>query len=284
VQLTVVAGPDPELYWSEHTGLADILQHPDIRVLGFISDVRPLYNEANVVVVPTLVSAGTNLKVLEAIAMQRAVVSTSSGCAGLGLKHGETVWIADQPEEFAAAIEALLGDRELRQAMASKARIHAGRFDWKQIGWLQRNLLYKAIPQPVQIRAATPEDVDAIVAIQSASPESSQWHREDYLVFDCVVAECSGEIAAFLVSRQIVPGEREILNVAVHPSYRRLGIASELIQSELKAFPGEHFLEVRESNVAARRVYKRLGFREVGVRPAYYEDPPESGIVMRFFS
>ena len=51
-------------------------------MLGFVADVRPLYVEANLVMVPTTVSAGTNVKVLEAMAMQRAVVSTTSGCAG----------------------------------------------------------------------------------------------------------------------------------------------------------------------------------------------------------
>ena len=53
--------------------------------------MRPLYVEANLVIVPTTVSAGTNVKVLEAMAMQRAVVSTTSGCAGLGLLHGHSV-------------------------------------------------------------------------------------------------------------------------------------------------------------------------------------------------
>ena len=61
-----------------------------IRLLEFVADVRPLYAEANLVAVPMLESAGTNLKVLEAMAMRRAVVSTQSGCAGLGLEHAAT--------------------------------------------------------------------------------------------------------------------------------------------------------------------------------------------------
>ncbi len=104
-----MAGPDPLTYWRQHTGLLDISADNGIRLLEFVSDVRPLYVEANLAVVPTLVSAGTNLKVLEAMAMDRAVVSTSSGCAGLGLEHGVNVWIADTPTDFAQAIETLLG-------------------------------------------------------------------------------------------------------------------------------------------------------------------------------
>ena len=70
-------------------------------MLDFVRDVRPLYVECNLVIVPTTVSAGTNLKVLEAMAMERAVVSTSCGCAGLGLKHGASVSIADDADSFA---------------------------------------------------------------------------------------------------------------------------------------------------------------------------------------
>ena len=102
-----------------------------IRLLEFVADVRPLYVEANLAIVPTLVSAGTNLKVLEAMAMDRAVVSTSSGCAGLGLEHAVNVWIADQPEDFARAIQALLEDHALRRRIAAAGRVHVERnFGW----------------------------------------------------------------------------------------------------------------------------------------------------------
>ena len=72
-----------------------------------VADVRPLYVEANLVLVPTMVSAGTNIKVLEAMAMRRAVISTSSGCAGLGLEHGKNIWIADDAQSFAEGVSRL---------------------------------------------------------------------------------------------------------------------------------------------------------------------------------
>ena len=78
--------------------------------------------------------------------------------------------------------------------------------------------------------------------------------------------------------------EREILNVAVRPDLRRLHIATELLRAEMERWPGAHFLEVRESNTGARQLYEGLGFEAVGSRPGYYENPPESGIVMRIFS
>jgi glycosyltransferase involved in cell wall biosynthesis len=143
--LTVVAGPDPEHYWRSFSDTpAPVVsgEAERIRVFGFVADVRPLYAEANLVLAPTTVSAGTNVKVLEAMAMERAVVSTSSGAAGLGLVHGHSVWIADTGEAFAAGIATLMADPERRAQIARAALLHARRsFDWQSIGEKQRGLL-----------------------------------------------------------------------------------------------------------------------------------------------
>jgi glycosyltransferase involved in cell wall biosynthesis len=143
--LTVVAGPDPELYWRSFSDTSAPIAANEaerIRVLGFVADVRPLYAEANLVLAPTTVSAGTNVKVLEAMAMERAVVSTSSGAAGLGLLHGHSVWIADTAEAFAAGIATLIADPQRRAQIARAALLHARRnFDWHAIGEKQRELL-----------------------------------------------------------------------------------------------------------------------------------------------
>jgi glycosyltransferase involved in cell wall biosynthesis len=111
-----------------------------------VSDVRPLYIESNLVLVPTTVSAGTNVKVLEAMAMQRAVISTTSGCAGLGLLHGHSVWVADTAEAFAAGVATLINDPERREQIARAAYGVAVRnFDWQAIGERQRELLREVL-------------------------------------------------------------------------------------------------------------------------------------------
>jgi len=146
--LNVVAGPDHLLHWSQFTRTAQ--PEPDLRIdfQGFVADLRPLYAKANLVIVPTTVSAGTNVKVLEAMAMERAVVSTTSGCAGLELKHRDSVWIADTPADFIQAIAHLICQPALRSQIAATARrIAAHTYDWKVLGEKQR-LLYRELLEP----------------------------------------------------------------------------------------------------------------------------------------
>ena len=289
VDLTVVAGPDPWTHWRNHTGTRHPPTHSRIRLLEFVADVRPLYAEANLVAVPMLESAGTNLKVLEAMAMRRAVVSTQSGCAGLGLEHAATAWIADAAGGFADGIAWLLDASDLRHGIAQAAYDYArARFDWRSVGAKQRDMLRELAGEPLLVRPVTAEDLDAIGRIQGSSPEAAQWNLGAYLEFECTVA-IIGQVVGFLVVRQTAPDEREILNLAVDPAYRRRGIARrlmehQLIERRLHQGKGSWFLEVRESNGPAIRLYESLGFRACGRREGYYNNPAEAGIVMRIHS
>lgn len=137
--LTIVAGPDADRYWRLPAGLERVTK------LDFVSDVRPLYAETNVVVVPTLVSAGTNIKVLEAMAMQRAVVSTPSGVNGLGVEHGVTAWIAESPLDFAAGIRFVMDHDDRRIELAAAGRRHAEQFDWRNLGEKQKELWHSLL-------------------------------------------------------------------------------------------------------------------------------------------
>jgi glycosyltransferase involved in cell wall biosynthesis len=136
---TAVAGPEHERYLRE--AALDLPDDPRLRLHGFTSDMLPFYQAANLVVVPAKVSAGTNLKVLEAIAMRRALVSTSRGCAGIGLEHGSTVLIADDAGGFAEAVAFLAADTGARTRMADAAfRYASGTFGWPRLGEKQRAL------------------------------------------------------------------------------------------------------------------------------------------------
>lgn len=278
VSLTVVGGPAARQYL-DGSGLAAL--PPGVTLHEFVADVAPLYQESNLAVVPTLVSAGTNLKVLEAMAMRRAIVSTPSGCAGIGLVHGESVWIAESARSFAEGIELLLDDFELRERIAAAARRLAERnYSWRRIGRAQRALFREFSPSPLVIRLATEEDIPAIGRLQDASREASQWNPEDYLRHRTLVAELSGAVAGFVAFREVAVDEIEVLNLVVAPDSRRQGVARRLMETVIEQDCTNLFLEVRESNIPARKLYESLGLLVQGRREHYYHDPPEDAIVM----
>jgi ribosomal-protein-alanine N-acetyltransferase len=138
------------------------------------------------------------------------------------------------------------------------------------------------------IRAGMAEDLGQIAAIQSESPEAAQWNPADYLGYRLWVLTEEGRIAGFLAARETAPGECELLNLAVAPAFRRRGVARRLVEELIKTLKTgielTVFLEVRESNEAARAMYKSMNFKEVSTRPKYYTFPPESAIVMKFHS
>jgi glycosyltransferase involved in cell wall biosynthesis len=127
-RLRVVAGPKHETFWKKRA------LDPRIEMHGFVEDLRPLYARAAAVAVPLQVSAGTNIKVLEAMACGRAVVTTPVGCAGLELRDGEDALIRREHDAFAAALIEVLGDAGLRGRLAATARATAEqRFSWEAI-------------------------------------------------------------------------------------------------------------------------------------------------------
>jgi glycosyltransferase involved in cell wall biosynthesis len=133
-RLRVVSGPDPARYWREFMKRDLPTFDPRIEVHAFVEDLRPLYAKAAAVVAPLVVSAGTNIKVLEAMACRKAVVSTPIGCVGLGLIDGEDALIRKESRDFADAIVMLLEDPGRRQEIAAAARRTVERrFSWRAI-------------------------------------------------------------------------------------------------------------------------------------------------------
>jgi sugar transferase (PEP-CTERM/EpsH1 system associated) len=95
---------------------------PGVEVVGTVADVRPYLAEAAVVVVPLLVGGGTRIKIFEALAMEKAVVSTALGAEGLDLTPGEHVLLADGPSRFAHAVCGLLEDADRRARLGAAGR------------------------------------------------------------------------------------------------------------------------------------------------------------------
>jgi ribosomal-protein-alanine N-acetyltransferase len=137
---------------------------------------------------------------------------------------------------------------------------------------------------PVVIRSAAEQDLTAILEIQSAAPEASQWNPRDYLSYECLVAEQDGAVVGFLVARQAAEGEWELLNLAVAPAVRRQGVGLQLLRDVIERHQGQFFLELRESNAAARGLYERAGFHPITKRSQYYANPVETAIVMKLYS
>lgn len=104
---------------------------PRIRVLGPVDDAVAHLSEAKVCLAPLLSGSGTRFKILEAWAAGRAVVSTTLGAEGLGAQDGEHILLADDPEDFAAAILRLLNDSSLRARLGEAGwNLYRERFTW----------------------------------------------------------------------------------------------------------------------------------------------------------
>jgi sugar transferase (PEP-CTERM/EpsH1 system associated) len=109
--------------------------HPNTIVTGFVEDIIPYYRDSSVVVVPLRAGGGTRLKILEAMALGRPVVSTSIGCEGLDVVDGKHLLIADNPEQFVEKTMRILKDRELYQRIVADARqLVVTKYDWDAIG------------------------------------------------------------------------------------------------------------------------------------------------------
>jgi len=97
------------------------------------------------------------------------------------------------------------------------------------------------------------------------------------------VAKIEGRAAGYLCSSLIVD-EGHILNLAVHPDFRGLGVASALIQDMIDHLRQEGcrfiFLEVRNSNAAAKKIYEKFNFKFIGIRKNYYATPAEDAVIM----
>jgi ribosomal-protein-alanine N-acetyltransferase len=132
------------------------------------------------------------------------------------------------------------------------------------------------------------EDLPEIVSIETAS-FTTPWSETLFYneIFKAIavsrVAKIDGKVVGHLCANVILD-EGHILNLAVHPEFRRLGIASSLIKDMIDIMRDRNcrsvFLEVRISNEQARIMYQKLGFSLLGTRKNYYISPVEDAVIM----
>jgi [ribosomal protein S18]-alanine N-acetyltransferase len=135
----------------------------------------------------------------------------------------------------------------------------------------------------------TINDLEEVIRLDHASfslpwPESSfRFEIEKNEVSRCWVALLDQKIVGIMVAWLIID-EIHIATFAVDPAYRRQGIAQRLLAHTLidglKSGGEKGFLEVREGNLAARRLYEKFGFENIGIRKKYYKDTGENAVMM----
>jgi glycosyltransferase involved in cell wall biosynthesis len=102
-----------------------------VRLTGWVEDIRPFVARGSVCIVPLRIGGGTRLKIFEAMAMSKAVVSTSVGAEGLPVKAGDNILLADTPNDFANSVIFLLSDPNQRKRLATSARtLVQAKYSW----------------------------------------------------------------------------------------------------------------------------------------------------------
>jgi ribosomal-protein-alanine N-acetyltransferase len=134
----------------------------------------------------------------------------------------------------------------------------------------------------------TTADLQAVMAIEKASfayPWSSRFFLQELQV-QCaraILAEINGRIVGYVLF-WLLPGEADVHNLAVHSEFRRRGIGRLLLQQVViearRQFSTQVMLEVRQSNIAAQKLYQSMGFVTSGIRKGYYSDDGEDAVAM----
>jgi ribosomal-protein-alanine N-acetyltransferase len=134
----------------------------------------------------------------------------------------------------------------------------------------------------------TTADLQAVMAIEKASfayPWSSRFFLQELQV-QCaraILAEINGRIVGYVLF-WLLPGEADVHNLAVHSEFRRQGIGRLLLQQVViearRQFLTRIMLEVRQSNIAAQKLYQSMGFVASGIRKGYYSDDGEDAVAM----
>jgi sugar transferase (PEP-CTERM/EpsH1 system associated) len=117
-----------------------------VRLTGWVEDIRPFVARGSICIVPLRIGGGTRLKIFEAMAMSKAVVSTSIGAEGLPVRSGENILLADTPKQFAESVIYLLRDSDARTRLGSAARtLVLENYSWTKVAESFARTLHDAV-------------------------------------------------------------------------------------------------------------------------------------------
>jgi len=126
--------------------IAELENIEGVTVTGTVDDVRPYIAQAALYIVPLRIGGGSRLKILEAMAMKKGVVSTSIGAEGLRVTNGENILLGDNPEEFAEKVLTCLGDQTLRTQLAEQGRkLVEQHYGWEGLSKRYNNYLVSVV-------------------------------------------------------------------------------------------------------------------------------------------
>jgi sugar transferase (PEP-CTERM/EpsH1 system associated) len=129
--------------------------NPRISITGRVDDVRPHIDSAAAYIVPIRVGGGTRLKIYEAMAMAKPVISTTIGAEGLAVRNGEDLLIADAPQAFAQAVVAVLEEKAFAERLGQTARkVVCEQFGWNRVATVFAQVCERTHRKPLAARAA----------------------------------------------------------------------------------------------------------------------------------
>lgn len=150
----------------------------NIIVTGFVEDTRPYIEESAVYVVPLRMGGGTRLKIMEALAMKKPLVSTSIGCEGIDVESGKSILIADKPEEFAASVLELFENPDKAADLVDEGyKLVRNHYRWESIG-LQMDKAY----QELTTIHSLPHNIEGFTEVDEIAMD--RWNDESHVNYN----------------------------------------------------------------------------------------------------
>ncbi|MGH2568589.1 MAG: glycosyltransferase [Bacteroidota bacterium] len=163
--------PDAKIYIVGNRPPQELLRRRSLNVVvtDFVPDVRPYIQRASVYVVPLRMGGGTRLKVVEAMAMKKPIVTTSVGCEGIEVEHGATAYVEDDPRRFAERVVELMRSPLVRRQFVERGyELVRSRYDWRVVGDGMHQLYQQLVSHKKEPRTIVSEKEEQPIVVHGA--------------------------------------------------------------------------------------------------------------------